>query len=99
MFFGFESRPEFLPVNIKVNKEVKRVCTRNKKCRGSMSALSVINLFIAGHIKDISGIQVDEDNLKKEVFIYWDDSVDYGINEYKCVVEYNGHTYSWYETI
>jgi hypothetical protein len=97
MFFGFESRPEFLPADVKVRREVKRVCTRNKKCRGSMSAQSVINLFIAGHLKDISGIQIEQESLGKEVFIYWDNSVDYGIEEYKCTTEYNGHTYAWYE--
>lgn len=68
-----------------------------KKCRGSVSAQSVINLFIAGHLKDISGIQIEQDGLGKEVFIYEDNSVDYGIEKYKCTVEYNGHTYVWYE--
>jgi hypothetical protein len=97
MFFGFESRPNFIPQEVKVKREVKRVCSRDKKCRGSMSALSVINLFIAGHYKDISGIRIEPNGLDKEVFIYWDESVDYGIEQYKCVAEYNGHTYAWYE--
>ena len=97
MFFGFESRPDhLLPEDVKVRLEVKRVCSRDRKCRGSMSAQSVINLFNAGHIKDISGIQ-NESDLNREVFIYWDGSADYGIEEYKCVAEYNGHVYVWYE--
>lgn len=37
MFFGFESRPEFLHTDVKVKREIKRVCSRNKK----MSRLSV----------------------------------------------------------
>jgi hypothetical protein len=97
MFFGLKSRPQFLPANVKVKREFKRICSRDKKCRGSMSALSVINLFIAGHFKDISGIQTEQDSLGKEVFIYWDGSVDYGVGAYKCTAEYNGCTYAWYE--
>lgn len=97
MFFGSESRPEFLPTDVKVKREIKRICSRDKKCRGTMSALTVINLFNAGHLKDISGIQIDQDGLGKEVFIYWDGSADYGIEEYKCTADYRGHTYAWYE--
>jgi hypothetical protein len=41
MFFGFESRPDFLPQNIKIRREVKCTCSPGKKCRGSMSALSM----------------------------------------------------------
>lgn len=97
MFYGFEYRPKFLPADVKVKREIKRVCSRDKKCRGSMSALSVINLFNAGHLKDVSGIQIEQDSLDKEVFIYCDDSVDYGVEAYKCTAEYNGHTHAWYE--
>jgi hypothetical protein len=109
MFFGFDERPTFLPTDTKVRREIKQVCSRDKKCIGSMSALSVINLFIAGHIKDISGIKIEDNSLGREVFMYghhtWVDgfpksvveSVDYGIELYKCTAEYNGHTYAWYE--
>ncbi len=97
MFFGYETRPAVLPADIKVKREVKSVCSRDRKCRGSMSARSIINLFNAGHIADISAIRTTEDSLEKEVYLYWDGTVDYGIKSYKCTAEYRGHTYCWYE--
>ena len=82
MFFGFESQPEFLPDNVKVRREVKRVCTRGKKCKGSM------------HITFKNGYA---ESTKDEVFHYWDGSEDVGINSYKCIAEHKGNTYGWYE--
>ncbi len=97
MFFGFETRPIFIPDNISVRREVKSVCSRAKKCRGSISARAIINLFKAGYIADISTISTSEDSLEKEVYLYWNGTVDYGIKKYKCTVEYVGNTYCWYE--
>lgn len=109
MFFGLAQKPLYLPDDVKVRREIKRVCSRDKKCIGSMSALSAINLFIAGHIKDISEIKIEDNDLSREVFMYGHhicvdgliksivESVDYGIEKYKCTADYNGHTYTWYE--
>lgn len=82
MFFGSETRPAFLPSDIKVKKEVKQVCSRDKKCRGSMPIYK----------KCKCGEEV-----MFHVFHYWDGTEDFGIESYKCTAEYNGHTYCWYE--
>lgn len=33
----------------------------------------------------------------EEVFHYWDGPEDFGVVSYKCIAEYKGRTYGWYE--
>lgn len=82
MFFGFESRPDVLPTDIKIQRTAKRVCTPGKKCKGSM-----YTTFKNGYAEETT----------EEVFHYWDGTEDFGVVSYKCIAEYKGHTYGWYE--
>lgn len=97
MFFGFEERPSFLPRDVKIKKEVKFVCTREKKCSGSLTLRSVLKLYREGHLSDISALDVVNTSPETWVFTYWDGSADHGIKMNKCTATHKNHEYCWYE--